>query len=744
MTMRSEEELYQDLIDNYNYINKKLSLIQEQELYLRTVLNTTRDAFMVLSANGTIKDVNDAFYQMTGYTKEDLSSINVYDITEYEDPSITVERLRQIGERGSLIFETKHKRKDGSFFEVEISAACLKKEPIETVCFIRDITDRKNAEASLKHSHDLMRYIIEHNGMAVSIQDKNMNFMYVSRPYLELYRVENTDIIGKYIYDVYPNLPQWLRDVHQRVLKGEIVRMEEDPYFYEDGTSNWIRWECRPWYENDGSIGGIVFYAEDITEQKRIEQLLYNEKEFFKTTILSVGDGVITTDNSGLVTMMNPVAEKFTGWANKEACGRKLETVFSIINEYSGMPYRDHVEKVLESGSVVEYTYNTMLVSKSGTEIPVEIRASPIKDSGGRIAGVVFILRDYSERKSRLKEIEYLSYNDYLTGLYNRRFMEDSLKGLDTAESLPLSIMFIDVNGLKLTNDAFGHETGDRLLKVVSGILKKACKPNHIVGRMGGDEFCIILPQTDKERTEAVKQSILSETLKLNPEPMIVSLAVGYAVKNTMEQDIKAIMTSADNNMYKEKLKNGRLMRSQTVEMVLSNINENYNQERIHTERVSHYCELIAKAMGFSEKEVRDIKMAGDLHDIGKIMVPPQLLNKSEKLTKEEFEIIKRHPEIGYQIIKSVDEYVHLSDYVLHHHERWDGTGYPEGISGTSIPLYSRIIAVADAFEAMTAIRPYQKTKTKEEAVEELKRCSGSQFDSEIVSVFVEKVLQGG
>ncbi len=178
------------------------------------------------------------------------------------------------------------------------------------------------------------------------------------------------------------------------------------------------------------------------------------------------------------------------------------------------------------------------------------------------------------------------------------------------------------------------------------------------------------------------------------------------------------------------------------IEMVLHHINLNYTQEQLHTQKVAQYCEAIAKVMGLNSEEIGDIKNAAALHDIGKIMVPPQILNKPGKLTQEEFSIIKRHPEIGYQMLKSVDEYMMLADYVLHHHERWDGTGYPEGLRGVDIPLYSRIIAVADAYEAMTALRPYQKTKTKEEAVAELIRCADMQFDAEIVSVFVDKILQ--
>lgn len=199
-------------------------------------------------------------------------------------------------------------------------------------------------------------------------------------------------------------------------------------------------------------------------------------------------------------------------------------------------------------------------------------------------------------------------------------------------------------------------------------------------------------------------------------------------------------MRDVDQYMYNNKLKHGKTMRSQVIETVLRNINLKYDQEQIHTERVSQYCEAIAKALGFSEKEVDQIKTAGALHDIGKIVVPAELLNKPGKLTADEYEVIKRYTETGYQMLKSVDEYMGLAEGVLHHHERWDGSGYPGRLKGRNIPREARIIAVADVYEAMTAERPYQN-KSKEEAVSELRRCAGTQFDPEIVEAFVTQVL---
>jgi diguanylate cyclase (GGDEF)-like protein/PAS domain S-box-containing protein len=713
----------------------------DSDRLLKAILETTQDGFIVINQDGSIKYANDSYLKLTGYSRSELETLKLNDLIPADKRGVIHEARELILNKGTALFETVDKKKDGSLYHVEVSATCLSRAPFITVCFIRDITDRKNAEQSLLHSHDLMRYIIEHNRSAVAVHDKNLNYMYVSRPYMEVFRVRDENPIGKYHYDVFPDLPMQLREVHKRVLRGEIVTCEEEEYFYDDGSSNWMRWECRPWYETDDSIGGIVLYSEIITERKLIEQALYNEKEHFKMTLLSVGDGVISADKHGTITVMNPIAEKLTGWQTAQALGQPLQDVLRVIHEDTRAPNEDYLEKVMAAGSIIDLSNGLLLLSKEGKEIPVEVGAAPIRDSKGDIVGVVIVIRDYTEKKIKQKEIEYLSYHDPLTGLYNRRYMEDSIKRLDVSRNIPLTLMVLDVNGLKLTNDAFGHEAGDQLLIKFAAIMRKVCRADDIVGRMGGDEFCILLPHTDEKQAESIKERIKTAASNLKLDPIVLSLAVGHAAKTSPEQAIETVMTEADNLMYKDKIKYGKMMRSQTIEMVLHHINANYEQEQIHTQNVSRYCEAIAKAMGLSKKEVSDIRNAAALHDIGKIMVPPQILNKPGKLTQEELTIIRRHPEIGYQMLKSVDEYVILAEYVLHHHERWDGSGYPEGLRGDNIPLYSRIIAVADAYEAMTAVRPYQKSKTKEEAILELLRCSSIQFDPDIVRVFVEKIL---
>ncbi len=693
---------------------------------------------------------NKKWAEMMGYEFKELFPISLETwekLVHPEDLKRAEKKLEKIKNKEIEYYdcEIRVKHKNGKWIWMQDRGKVTKwsseREPVLISGTIMDINERKKAEEELIQSHDLIEYILKYNTSGVAVYDKNMNYMYVSERYLDIYNIKEKDIIGKHHDKVFPNLPQKWKDVHKRSLEGEVISKEEDLYHREDGSVDFIKWESRPWYEKDRRIGGIIFYIEIITEQKELEAQIYKEKEQFKTTLLSVGDAIISTDKQGKIKVMNNVAENLTKWKKEEAQGRPLEKVFKVINNCTKKPCENPVEKALKLGKIVEMSNDTVLINKDGKEIPIEDSAAPIKDRNGNITGAVIVFRDFTEKKERQKEIENLSFHDHLTGLYNRRYMEDSIKRLDTNRNLPLSIIVSDVNGLKLTNDAYGHEMGDELLRVVSEILKDSCRDEDIVCRVGGDEFVIILPDTSEEETKKILKRITEESRKTKLDSIIVSLAVGYSTKNIEEKDIFEVYKEADNKMYKNKLKYGRIVRNKTVETVLLNIKKKYDYEQIHTERVSQYCAKIASEMKFSNKEIEDAKIAGALHDIGKIIVPPEILNKENKLTQEESKIKNKHPVTSYQILKSVDEYSHLAEAVLHHHERPDGFGYPESLKRNEIPILSRIISVADAFEAMTSKRPYKRTKTTEEAIEELKKGSGTQFDEEIVNIFINKVL---
>ncbi len=469
------------------------------------------------------------------------------------------------------------------------------------------------------------------------------------------------------------------------------------------------------------------------------QEKLTQSEELMKSTLFSIGDGVISTDLDGKITMMNHVAEKLTGYSESEAIGLDFDVVFNIHNEITGEKTMNIVAQVISKGERVELRENTILKSKNGGIVEIEENAAPIIDAGGKIAGAVVVFRDCSERKEK-QRIEYLSMRDHLTGLYNRRYIDIVLPIIDNSDNYPLAVIYADINGLKLTNDAFGHQTGDRLIRKVSDILKKSTRSADVIGRIGGDEFIVIIPCTDEEKASFIKARIQAMAAGELLDNVVVSIAIGFSIKSDNSCTIEEVLKIAEENMYRDKLHLGKIMRSQTLDIIISNLNKKYDYEEIHSKVSAQIAEALARKLGLGKKEIIEIKAAAELHDIGKIVISPELLSKPEKLTRSEFETVKQHSEAGYNILKSVFENADFSEAALYHHERWDGTGYPQGLAGKNIPLASRIVSIAGAYEAMTGERSYKPSMTIKEAVDELWRCSGTQFDPEMVLSFIELV----
>ncbi len=472
-------------------------------------------------------------------------------------------------------------------------------------------------------------------------------------------------------------------------------------------------------------------------EQYKVKE---NEEKLF-STLKSVGDGVIAVDNNGMVDFLNPVAQILTGWGQEEAYGKPFETVFNIINEYTGEKVENPVQKVFELQETIELANHTILVSQDGVQRAIEDTAAPIKDRFGKIIGVVLVFRDFSDKKQKRLQIEYLSYHDQLTGLYNRRFFEEELKRLDTVRNLPLSIIFADINGLKTINDAFGHQQGDQLIQQVAEVMKAECRADDIIARTGGDEFIMLLPQTDsasaQELMNRFKKNIeLKKIMGLN-----ISISFGSDTKNAENQSAWDILKNAEDLMYQKKILESSSKRSAVIRSILNTLHVKSPQEEAHSQRVSLICESIAKTYNLSEDEVRELKAVGELHDIGKITIDEVTLNKAGTLSESEWAKMKQHPEIGYRLLGTSSEYYDIADYVLAHHERWDGTGYPRGLKGEAIPWKARIITIADAYDVMTTGRPYRKPLNEAAAVAEIRANAGTQFDPAIARVFVEKVL---
>ena len=367
------------------------------------------------------------------------------------------------------------------------------------------------------------------------------------------------------------------------------------------------------------------------------------------------------------------------------------------------------------------------------------------KDEHGKILKITGTIQDITEQKQRQEELAFLGYHDQLTGLYNRRFFEEEKRRLETDRQLPLSVIIADVDGLKLINDGFGYASGDKLLIEAANIIKACCRAEDIISRIGGDEFCILLPKTTAEAAKNIGKRIrnLCEAtpIDIGDRTIKMSISMGLDSKSTSKISLSEVIKNAENSMRRKKLLERKSVRSDLMTSIKATMLEKSHETAEHAERLVNLSRAIGLELNLGDDKLFDLELATTLHDIGKMGIDQQTLLKEGELTSEEWIEIKKHPEAGYRIAQATSELMPISDYILSHHERWDGKGYPQGLKQEEIPLLARIINIVDSFDAMTHDRPYRRAMTIDEAEAEITRNAGTQFDPKIADLFVTKVL---
>ena len=384
----------------------------------------------------------------------------------------------------------------------------------------------------------------------------------------------------------------------------------------------------------------------------------------------------------------------------------------------------------------IEHPVILRLMHADGSPRTVEWRAHKDREL------LYLVGHDVTESLKHEKDIEYLSFHDALTGLYNRRFMEVELKRLDVPRNYPLTIVQGDVNRLKLVNDAFGHEKGDELIRKAAEAIKASCRPDDLIARWGGDEFVILLPKTSAEDAQKIIDRIHFTTLSMDVNSIKVSIAFGASTKLEASEELAHHIRQSENAMYKAKSKDSERNRKDIVDVIASTLYHNVPYEELHAKRVSALCRQLAMALGYNDDDVQKIAVAGLLHDIGKVAISKEILTKDGPLNASERDLMRQHPLIGSSVVGPSESGIDISDAILHHHERLDGTGYPLGITQEEIPIPSRIIAIADSYDTMVSQNLYRPPLTKAEAIAELRAHKGTQFDEHLTERFITDVLK--
>lgn len=486
-------------------------------------------------------------------------------------------------------------------------------------------------------------------------------------------------------------------------------------------------------------MNSLLFFRDKPSKDKPAQKVKDSEKdgvekitEAFNLRLIldSTAEGIFGVDKAGNCTFCNASCLKILAYENEDQLiDKNMYLLTHYCNEEEWDIFADQGRNFLAfSVNRAKHGIESVFWRADGSGVDVEYFSYPQKKDG-EVIGAVINFRDISQRKESEERIRYLSYYDSLTGLYNRMFFETELKRLDTERNLPISIIIGDVNNLKLTNDIFGHDAGDDLLKKVAEILKKSCREDDIIARMGGDEFVMLLPKTGEEEANSIIKRIKDLFFKEKSYAVQGSISMGTAVKKSPKQNIKTVQKEAEDKMYFEKALNRKTFEREHINTIIGTLHAKNPIEKVHSENVSKISEKIGMAIPLDDADIKRLREAAYYHDIGKI---------SLEANNDDF-YIRDHSVVGYRILNCFEDTLDLAEYVLSHHEHWDGTGYPEGLKGQEIPKISRILAVAGAFDSASN-RLSENSISKEEAVEMIKKQAGAKFDPKIVDVFVNVV----
>jgi len=587
----------------------------------------------------------------------------------------------------------------------------------------------------LEFQNACLRKIFESSQDGILILDNDDRIVSSNEAFKRILQYDEKDIKGLCCNDILaaPETPD-AYEISMEIMNGRSVEREVKRR-RKDGELIDVNLQAFPIMVGNEKKGLCGIYR-DMTIQKEADRELELQKSYFSQLFENSPEALCILDTEDRFLGVNKAFENLFGFQRDEIMNRSLNDVIVHQDYYAEA---SGISRAVLGGRVVKR--ETFRMRKDRSPIEVCIMGYPIIN-GKRQIGVYGMYEDITERRRLEKELEYFSYHDQLTGVYNRRYMEEELRRAGEENRLPLSIIVADVNGLKLLNDSLGHAMGDQLLIKVAKVLSEGCRPEDVIARMGGDEFIVLMPGAGHEEAKQVVRRIREGAAKEMVSSIELSVSMGWATKKNETEKIMSVLKNAEDHMYKKKLTESPGMRGKAINVIIKTLNEKNRREEQHSQRVSEICRSLGEAIGLSEEEVSELHTTGLLHDIGKIAVPENILNKNDELTEAEWIELRRHPEVGYRILNTVEEMSEIAKSVLYHHERWDGSGYPKGLRGRQIPLQSRILSIADSYDAMTSVRTYGSELSPQSAAAQLLGNAGTQFDPELARVFVEKVLK--
>ncbi|MGE5372483.1 MAG: PAS domain S-box protein [Solirubrobacterales bacterium] len=722
----------------------------DNEAYFQYIFQIPTVGLFWMDGSGRIIEWNRTMTEITGLARDEVlgraaSEIRYLLIPEArrtEDAFLTVERtIQELVQSGQPVWRDWHRRSqlqvaDGRYKWVqEYGLPIMTSHGIMTLGVVNELSGIVDNQQALTDSQALYRTIFESTGTAMLILEPDGTITLANTEMKRKSGYEFDDILGsrRWTSFVIPEDRDKMVEYHRTRRKAPDSVPDSYEFRFVDAYGN-IR-DCSVTVAmipgTQRSIASVV----DISNSKRTERELIKSKQLYQNLVENANEALFNASLQGIISYISPAIERMAGYSVDEIIGRSVSD-FVHPDDMIAI-YRDFEHTT--SGR--RDSFECRIAVKDGDIRYVRVSSRVILEAGAPV-GLNGIITDITERIEMENQLRYLSLHDTLTGLHNRAYFEREMHRLNNSSFLEAGIIMCDVDGLKLVNDTLGHEAGDRLLTEAAAIIA-GCFPNgEMVARVGGDEFAILLPSTTFDAIEAACEAIRTAAEEYNQAGnwVPICISVGSANRNGADVPMDELYREADNLMYREKLHSSRIARSEIVHTLMKALEARDHITEGHGDRLELLSGKLAQKVGIPARRIDDLKLFAQFHDIGKVGVPERILFKPGRLTPKEYEEIRRHSEIGHRIAQSAAKLQPIADWILKHHEWWDGQGYPLGIAKEDIPLECRIMSIVDAYDAMTSERPYRRPLSKESAVQELARCAGTQFDPGLVEMFIALV----
>lgn len=684
-------------------------------------------------------DVNDFFGEIVGYSSDKIKGKKITEIHQYLN-------VDDFDWRNA--FNDIFTLKEGKTFTIyslirnryySVNAYAISKKHFITV--LNDITD---VGGQFQPDDNQIRLIIDAISEGIVCIDTNGICVFCNSQALKILGFTLEETLGKHISEIVRDENGEFRFSPTLTLADIIKETSQKIYWIKNDV--YLHFASKNQYNNGERIGTVLtFYDINIVIEMQ-SQLEDKEKE--NALLLRNLPGMVyrsSLERDKPLLYVSSGSWDLTGYPPSSFTDTKGVSLDKLIIE----DYRSHIHQAWNEAITKRIVFKEeyVILTGDGAYRWVLETARPIINEANGIEGFEGIIVNIDQLKKKQKEIEYLTCHDQLTGLYNRNYFEIIKNDYLQAVYLPLTTMMVDINGLRVINETIGLEEGDKVIQTAARIIESCCNDDDIIARIAGASFIILMPNRSLTQATEVLNKIKSICARHNQSMHSsiyhINLSIGLATQTSIDQHYDDIRKQAEDAMYKNKLLDNSSTHSAVIASITSAMFERSHETELHSYRIKDLAKQISMILGLSPEKTDELLLLATLHDIGKVAISDAILNKPGPLTPEEWVEMRKHPMVGYRIAKASPMLKPIANYILSHHERWDGTGYPRGLKGLEIPLLSRIISVVDAFDAMTEDRPYRSKRTVDEALKEIVDNSGTQFDPRIASIFVKMILDG-